>query len=438
MLALLLIVLLAAAPASAVEIRRVQAEGLEAWLVEDHSNPIIAVRFAFRGGAALDPPERAGVAEMAMALLDEGAGDLDAQAFKRRLEDNAIRLSFDADRDALGGSLTTLTPHRAEAFELLRLALTRPRFDADAIARVRSQLEAGLRRDAEDPETVAARTLFAKLFPGTPYGQPVEGTLDSIARIDRGDLERFARGRLARSNLLLGIVGDIDAATLAPLLTATFGALPATAEPASLPAMPPQTAGGLSVVSMAVPQSAVTFAQRGPLRAAPEYYTATVLNQVLGGGGLTSLLFEEVREKRGLVYGVYSALLPLQHAGLWLGGAASANERVSETVAVIREVWAKVAATGITPAQLADAKTYLTGSFPLRFTSSGRIAGILVATQLDNLGIDYLNRRNGLIEAVSLSDVNALARTMLAADALTFVVVGEPEGLAPAESPKRK
>jgi zinc protease len=180
---------------------------------------------------------------------------------------------------------------------------------------------------------------------------------------------------------------------------------------------------------MAVPQSSVVFGQQGIKRDDPRFYAATVLNEVLGGGGLTSILFDEVRERRGLVYSVYSALAPYDHAAVWLGGAGTRNDRVAETVQVIREVWRNVARNGVDPGKVADAKTYLTGSCPLRFTSSARIAQVLVATQLDNLGIDYLDRRNGLIEAVTAADVDRLAKDVLKPEALHFVVVGQPEAL---------
>jgi zinc protease len=421
-----------ARPSAAVQIQRVVTDGMEAWLVEDHANPIIAVRAAFRGsGAATDPADKAGLARLAAALLDEGAGDMDSQAFQGRLDDLAIRLGFDADLDNFGGSFETLTSNRDTAFELMRLALTQPRFDPEAIARMRGQLEAHIRSQQEDPDWLANRQLWTTLFPNHPYGRPVEGTLDTLPRIDREDLRKFTAERLARDRLVLGVVGDITPAELAPLLKATFGRLPKGA-PASVAETVPAATGGAAIVDMDVPQSAIAFAQGGLRRDDPRFYALTVLNQILGGGGLTSRLFDEVREKRGLVYSVYTGLVPLDHAALILGGAGTANERVAETIQVIREQWRRLASEGVNATELADSKTYLTGSFPLRFSGSGRIAGLLVSVQLDNLGIDYLDRRNGLIEAVTLEDVNALARHLLSPDKLTFVIVGQPKVELPA------
>ncbi len=429
--ALCLLAAVVFAPAAgAVDVQRVTADGIEAWLVEDHSNPIIAVGIAFRGGATLDPAGKEGLARMTAALLDEGAGELDSQAFQGRLEDLAIRLRFSAGLDSFGGGLRTLTDNRDAAFDMLRLALTEPRFDAEPVARIRSQIAAGLRQSAEDPDNVANERLFATLFPDHGYGRPVEGTLESIEAINDDDLRGFVDRRLARDNLVIGVVGDITPEELARLLQSTFGGLPAAAVPADVPEVAPVTGGGTIVVEKSARQSAIVFAQRGLKRGDPDFYAATVLNHILGGGSFTSRLYDQVREQRGLAYSVHTSLAPLDHTALIVGGAGTANERAAETVSVIRDQWRQVAEGGVNADELADTKTYLTGSFPLRFTSSGRIARILVAMQMEELGIDYLDRRNGLIEAVTLDDVNRLAATLLNPDALTFVVAGQPEGIA--------
>jgi len=422
---------LLATTARAIEVRRVVSPGgIEAWLVEDHTNPIVALRLAFRGGAALDPKGKEGLAEMVSSLLDEGAGELDSQAFQRRLEDMAITLRFDAGYDTFQGRLRTLSATLGAAFDLLRLALTRPRFDDEPVARMRSQILTMIRRKSEDPDTIASRTLRRTLFPDHPYGRPVMGTEDSVKAITAADLGRFVAERLARDNLVIGAVGDIAPDQLATRLQETFGDLPAKAAPWRLPEVEPAATGRTIVVRKAVPQSAILFAQAGIKRDDEDFYPAYVMNYILGGGGFTSRLYGEVREKRGLAYSVYTALLPLASSALLQGGAGTANARVAETLRVVRAEWRRMAAEGVEATELADAKTYLTGSFPLRFSSSGRIAAILVGMQLDKLGIDYLERRNGHVEAVSLADVNRVARRLLDAERLTTVVVGEPEGIS--------
>lgn len=433
-LAVLLLAALAALcltqPAQAVEVQRVVADDIEAWLIEDHAVPVVTIRLAFRGGAASDPADKPGLTRMAAALLDEGAGPLSSEAFQERLEELAIELSFDASLDVFAGAMRTLSKYRDEAFELLHLALTEPRFDAAPVARIRSQLEAHLREQAEEPNAVAGKRFFATLFPGHPYGRPVDGSLQGIARITPADLRRFVARRLSRANLVIGVVGDISAAELKPLLAATFAALPAKAAPVRIPEARAAADGRVIVVDKAVPQSAVMFGQGGPKRDDPDFYAARVMNHLLGGGSFTSMLFQEVREKRGLAYGVYTRLYPLDHAGLIVGHAATANARVAETIEVIRDEWRRMAGGAVSAEQLADAKRFITGSFPLRFTASASIASILVAMQLEHLGIDYLDRRNALIEAVSLADVKRAAAKWLDPRRLTFVVVGQPQGLA--------
>jgi len=427
---ILAVAVLLAPAARAVTVERVvSAGGVEAWLVRDHLNPIISVRFAFRGGAALDPAGKDGLANMVSALLDEGAGDLDSKAFQGTLEDLAITLRFEAGLDSFGGRLKTLVRDKNTAFGLLKLALSRPRFDPQPVERIRSQILSGLRQDLEEPNAIAGKTMFATVFPGHPYGRPVRGAIDSVKAITAADLRGFVARRLARDNLVIGVVGDITSEALKPVLDDVFGALPAKAAPWGLPEVTPAGKGRTIVIDKAVPQSAIVFAGPGLKRAHPDFYIAYVMNHVLGGGGFTSRLYDTIREKRGLAYSVSSGLHPMEHSALMVGGAGTANGRVSETIRVLRGEWRRMAEDGLTAAELADAKTYLTGSYPLRFTSSGRIAAMLVGIQMDRLGIDYMDRRNALIEAVTLADVNRLAGKLLQADQLTFVVVGRPDGV---------
>lgn len=426
--------MLAGGPADAVEVKRVMsAQGIEAWLVEDRINPIVSLRFAFRGGAALDPPGLEGVAEMTAGMLDEGAGPFDSQTFQGRLEDLSISLGFDAGKDTFGGSLRTLSENRDEAFRLLRLALTEPRFDAEPVARVRNQMIVRLKRESENPDSIASRTLFAALFPDHPYGRRTQGTPDSVAKIAVDDMRRFVNERLARDTLVVGVVGDVAAAELSRLLDDTFAGLPGKAAPWQVAEVKPQGRGRTIVVRKPVPQSTISFAAEGLKRSDPDFYALTVMNHILGGGGFTSRLYAEVREKRGLAYSVGSSLHPLDRAALILGGAGTANARVGESLEVVRDVWGGFGRSGATADELADAKAFLTGSFPLRFSSSQSIAGMLIGMQLDGLGIDYLDRRNGFIEKVTLEDLNRLAGKLLDPKGLTVVVVGEPEGLPQSE-----
>ena len=430
-----ILVLFAILPARALEVQRVVSPGgIEAWLVEDHSNPIISMDIAFSGAASADPAGKEGLAHMVSGLLDEGAGDLDSQTFQRRLAELSIRLSFDAGLDTFRGTVRTLKENRDTAFDLLRLALTAPRFDEEPVGRIRSQIRVQLEQESESPNRIAGRALRRAMFPNHPYARPVHGTLESLPAITVEDLRRFVADRLARDVLKIAVVGDITAKELAVRLDETFRALPEHAAPFEVADVVPRTNGEVVVIERDLPQSVVAFGHAGIKRDDPDFYAAYVVNRILGGGGFNSRLFDEVREKRGLAYSVYSYLQPLNHAGLVMGGVATQNARAGESLEVIRLEWQRMSESGPSPAELEDAKTYLTGSYPLRFSSTGSIAGMLLGIQLDDLGIDYVNKRNDLIDAVTLEDARRVAAGLLRAEDLMFVVVGKPDGVAPEDA----
>jgi zinc protease len=422
--------ILGPAPAQATKIERVVSPGgIEAWLVRDHLNPIISMRLAWRGGSVLDPQGKEGLANMVSTLLDEGSDDLDSKSFQQTLEDNSITLRFDASRDSFGARVQTLTEYCDLAFDLLRKAVTKPRFDAEPVSRLRAQILAQLRREQEQADAIAGKTLMAALYPDHPYGRPTAGTLESVAAITADDMHRFVAERLARDTLFIGVVGDITPEQLAPLLDKTFGALPAKAAPWQVPEVEPTLSGRTIVIKKPIKQANILFADKGLMRNDPDFYAAYVMNHILGGGGFTSRLYEEVREKRGLAYSVYTYLSPMERSAIYVGGAGTANARASETLKVVNDEWTKLARDGVTDEELTAAKQYLTGSFPLSFTATERIAAMLVGMQLEELGMDYLDKRNSYIEAVSRDDIRRVARKLLHPDDLTIVVVGEPEGV---------
>ncbi|MAG96244.1 MAG: pitrilysin family protein [Alphaproteobacteria bacterium] len=429
-------VLLLALPAAAAPIQKLQTPGgLEAWLVGEPSIPILALELAFRGGgSASDPAGREGLANLVSGLLDEGAGEMKALAFQKRLEELAISLNFDSGKDTFRVSLRTLSKHRDEAFRMLGLALTAARFDTEPLERVRNQVLAGIERRAEDPDSIAGRTWFAKAFPDHPYGRPGSGTKESVKAIDREGLKDFVSTRLARDNVLVAAVGDIAPKELARLLDLALGDLPKRATALELRPTKLPSGGSLTVVRKAIPQSVVSFGLPGIMRQDPDWYAAYVMNYVLGGGGFTSRLYQEVREKRGLAYSVYTYLYPYQYAAAYLGGVATANARVADSLALVRSELDRLAGQGISDQELADAKTFLNGSFPLRLDSNSKIAGILISMQLYRLGIDYLEKRSGYIAAVSAGDVRRVAKRLLRSDDLIVVVVGDPAGLETGDS----
>ena len=423
--------LIPSSKAQAMKIQVVKSPGgITAWLVEEHSVPLIALRFAFEGGTAQDPEGKEGLSNFLAGMLDEGAGDLTAKQFQERVEEIAMRMSFEDSRDAFYGSFETLTENRDKATALLALALGKPRFDTDAVERVRGQLQASLAYAARDPNRVASEQWAAMAFPNHPYGRPATGTPASIKGISREDIAGFWARTFARDNLRVVAVGDIDAATLAGLLDRVFGTLPAKAQLKPVAPVEPAAVDNQKVIEMAVPQSVARFGLPAMPRKDKDFITAFVLNTILGGGSMSSRLYEEVREKRGLAYSVHTSVQPYKQTSIFAGGVATKNEEIAQSLDVIRAELARFAAEGPTEKELADAKSYLTGSFALRFDSNAKIANQLLWIQQEELGIDYVDRRNGEIDAVTLADVKRVAKRLFDGKELIVTIVGKPVGLA--------
>jgi zinc protease len=429
-IAAVLIMPLFAAPALATTIERVVSPGgIEAWLVHEPAVPMIAVDFAFGGGAAQDPAGKAGTANLVASLLDEGAGDLDSKTFHARLERKAIELGFQAERDTLRGTLRTLTENRDEAFDYLRLALTKPRFEDTDVEIIRSQILSNLRRATTSPTDIASLRWWQTAFADHPYGRPVNGSLESVPTVTADDLKDYTRRVLARANLKIAVVGDIDAEAVKAMLDRVFGALPAEPDLKPVANVAPQGLGRRIVVKLDVPQAVVTFGGAGIARKDPDFMAAYIVNHILGGGAFSSRLYQEVREKRGLAYSVYDSLVWLNHSALFLGGTATRADRAGETLDVIDKEIRRLAESGPTADELAKAKAYLNGSFALNLDTSSKIAALLVQLQLDGLGIDYFTRRPEMINAVTLDDAKRVAKRLLDGGMLV-TVAGRPEGLA--------
>jgi zinc protease len=418
------------AVAGAIDIREIMTPlGIKAWLVEDKSTPVVALSFSFSGGTATDPAGQAGITDLMAGLLTDGAGSMNAQAFRQRQEDAAASLGFNASLDRLSGSLRVLSANRDEGFELLRLALTEPRFDADMVAQRRAQTIASLNQAAQRPGSVAGRTLMETLFAGHAYAADPDGTPEGLAAATPELLKKRVAELLLRNGLIVAVVGDIGEAELAGQLDRSFGMLPTGTPPALPPQWVPPTKPRVVVVERPVPQSSALMAVPGIPRDDPDWYAALVMNHVLGGGGQQSRLFNEVREKRGLAYSVSSGLRTYKRAALLVMSTGSANERIAEAIEVIRAEMGRMRTEGVTEAELTDARTYLTGALALSLDSSGSIAGLLHSMQIDGLSPDHMTRRAALIAAVRLDDVRKVARRLLRDEALTTVVVGKPVGV---------
>ncbi|MCA0848899.1 M16 family metallopeptidase [Salipiger thiooxidans] len=412
-----------------IDIQQVETPlGFKAWLVEEPSIPFTSLQIRFRGGTSLDAPGKRGATNLMVGLLEEGAGELDARGFAEAREQLAASFEYDASADAVSVSARFLSENRDAAVELLRESLVNPRFDQDAIDRVREQVLSGIRSDAMDPDAIANAAFDAMVFGDHPYGSDPQGTEESVTALGRDDMIAAHDATMTRDRVYIAAAGDITPEELSALIDRLLGDLPETG-----PALPPdvaaETTAGTTVVPFDTPQSVAVFGHEGLAIDDPDFFAAYVMNTILGGGSFESRLMNEVREKRGLTYGVYSYLAGMDHAELLMGRVASANDRIAEAISVIRDEWAKMASEGVTEQELEQTKTYLTGAYPLRFDGNGTIARILVGMQMDGLPADYIASRNDRIEAVTQDDVKRVAARVLRPDALRFVVVGQPEGL---------
>jgi len=421
---------LVALPAMAdVEVKEITTPGgLEAWLVEEHNIPFVSLELRFRGGASLDAPGKRGATNLMVGLLEEGAGDMDARAFARATESLAASFRYDVSDDTISISARFLTENQEDAVSLLRESLVNPRFDEQAIQRVRAQVMSNIRSSLKDPRDLAGMAFDKLVYGEHPYATPLNGTAESVSSLERQDLLDAHKATLARDRVFISAVGDITEDELKSLLDDLLGGLPETGAPLPEPAEV-NLPGGVKVVDFETPQSVAMFAQPGIDRDDPDFFAAYILNHILGGGSFESRLMQEVREKRGLTYGVYSYLADRYGAQLWMGSVSSANDRIAEAVKVIRDEWARIRDNGVTEQELQDAKTYLTGAYPLRFDGNGPIADITVAMQMENLPTDYILNRNAMVEAVTLEDVNRVAQDLLDPSRLTFVITGQPKGL---------
>jgi zinc protease len=420
-------------PAAAINIERiVSPAGIEAWLVRENATPLVAMAYSFHGGSSQDPADKSGLANLTASLLDEGAGDLDAKTYHQRLENHAIELDFRASRDYVSGTLRTLNEHRDEAFDLLHVALAAPRFDKEPVERVRVQLLSQLRRETTSPNDLASRSWWSTAFPGHPYGRETKGSLDTVPKITIDDLRDYVHRVFARNELKIAIVGDVDADAAGKLIDRAFASLPAKNDLRPVPEATAQGLGRRIVTRVGVPQAVVTFGGPGLARNDPDFMAAYIVNHILGGGSMSSRLYREVREKRGLAYGVSESLVWFRRAAVLIGGTATRADRTGDAIAIIQAEVKRMAEDGPTAEELAKAKSYLKSAYVLGLDTSSKIAAQLVQIQTDNLGIDYIQRRGALIDAVTIEDAKRVARRIYG-PGLLVTVAGEPKGLTSTE-----
>lgn len=415
--------------------------GIHAWFVQDATVPLISMEYSFDGGASQDPADKPGVGHMVANLLDEGSGDMDSATFHERLDRRAIQLSYNVTRDTFRGSLRMLKENRDEAFGLLHTSLTAARLEPKDVERIRAQLISTLRRQSLDPNTMASRKFLEVAFGDHPYGRPSTGTLDSLPKVTVDDMKAYVGKVLAKDTLKIAVVGDVDADTLAKLLDATFGSLPAKAQLAPVAdivaAKPPQR----SFVALDVPQTVVMFGGPGFKRHDPDFMAGYVVNHILGGGSLSSRLYREVREKRGLAYSIYESLVWMEHSALFTGATGTRSDRATQSIEAIEAEVKRMAEQGPTQQELDEAKSYLNGSQMLSLDTSAKLAQAMLQYQNDGLPIDYIDKRSEVINAVTLDDARRAAKRLWS-DGLLTVVVGrtpqaaaDPNAVKPAGTP---
>lgn len=403
--------------------------GVSVWLVTEPSIPIVSVQMAWRGGSVADPAGLEGLGQAVSYGMNEGAGDLDSLAFQTAMEDLNMSFGCSNGTEWTSCSATMLSENAAPSMELVATALTAPRYDEGPFGRFVREQEVSLRTRETSAGYLAWRAQSQALYPDHPFAR--EMTAESLAALTPELARQHKDALMTKDRLLVTAVGAISPEALAPLIDTAVAALPETSEmPVLTPiALPETAAADPVVVSLPQPQSLVRFIGPGMDRNNPDFFPAFVLNYTFGGGGFEARLMKTLRVEKGLTYGVSSSIDPNPFFSVWSGGGQTKNESAGEFVAGIRDEMKAIIEGGVTEAELADAKAYLIGSYPLGFDSNAKIAGNIMSVRQDELGIDYFDRRNALIEAVTLEDVNRAAATYLAPERYSFFIVGEPEGL---------
>ncbi|MDE2648176.1 MAG: pitrilysin family protein [Paracoccaceae bacterium] len=411
---------------SATAITEIKAfDGVKAWLVEEHSIPFVTLEIRFKGGATLDRVGKRGSVYFMSALLNEGADDLDASAFAMEMERLAVELDFNVYQDSLSISFKFLTENKNDSINLLKKALTKPRFDQEPIERVRDQVLSILKSNAKDPRKIASKVFFENVFGSHPYGSMKDGNLQSVLSLNREDILNAYHDVFNRNQIFISAVGDITPKELRDLLNEVVEEIPANPVKITDQVIY-KLPGGNTVIDFDTPQSVTIFGHGGIKRTDKDFFSAYVLTHILGGSGFGSRLMTELREKNGLTYGVSAYLASWEKADLILGQFASSNNTVMEAISIVRKEWAALAERGVTADELQDAKTFLTGAYPLRFDGNSRIARILVGMQSQGLPIDYIRTRNAKVNSVTIEDIKRVSTRILKEKNLYFVIVGRP------------
>ncbi len=404
--------------------------GLAGWHVETPDIPVLTISICFRNaGDKNDPEGLKGLTEFMCGMLDEGAGIYNSGNFKALLLEKNIRLSISQNSDSVFITLRSTKDNIKDLFDILTMILMAPRFDDDAMARVREQILTSLNQSLHSEGQVASDTFNQQAFKNHPYGRSTIVEIEGIKKIKREDIQKYLKERLARDQIKITSAGNLTVNELKNYLDNALKELPEKAVPSTVKDVEPIYTGDITVIPMDIPQSLILFYQPGIKRHDKDFYAAYVLNKILGDGGFKSRLWDEVRENRGLAYGIDSDLRWIQHSEYMVGSTATANANAGQVVEIIREQWRKVKESGVTQKEKDFVIERLTGAFPLGFSSTPQIVGLLNNYQQDDLEADFINKRNEMMRRVTLEDLNRLARNLIQPDKLSFIIVGKPEGL---------
>lgn len=403
-------------------------KNIKAYLFQDDTNPIISMSFIFKNaGQASDDVDKKGIANLAAELLGYGAGNLDAHSYREELENNAISLDFNVNADDFTGNLLTTKSKQDKAYELLKLVLTEPRFAKEGINQVKAQFVMALKQQQESPESVLSQAFNEVLYKDHPYARNPLGDKNNIEKIQKEQLQEFMRNHLTLSNLIVGVAGDITPEEVGVMLDEVFGGLPEAGSINFVREAEVDFKARQKNINFDSAQNIASFAALGVERSHPDFYPLYVANYILGGSGLNSRLSILAREKEGLTYGIYTYLGLADKSSTIQGGFSSTPENFSKVMNIVKSEWKNLGDNGVSAKELEDAKNYLISSYNLRFAAIGDIADILAYMQKDNLGLDFLQKRNDYVRSVTLDEVNQAAKKYFDVNKLVFVNIGNFE-----------
>jgi len=397
--------------------------GLVVLVAERHGLPIVTVRVSVGAGAVLDPADKPGLANLTALALLLGTPTRSAFEIDRAIEFVGGSLDAEGGRDWSEMALSVLRKDLGLGLDVLADVLLRPAFPADDVERKRGEVRASVRRSEEDPETVAARLFRRLIFPGHPYSNPVAGTEESLGRITRDDVAAFYRTAYRPETTVVAVVGDVTVGEVRDALTARLGGWRSPEPPPSAPGMATLGAPARTeMVQRDLTQATVFIGQATITRPHPDHYPLVVASQVLGGGS-SSRLYSRVREERGLAYSVYAQYGPARSGGMLLVGFQSENARVREVLTLVREELVRLRREPVSDEELARAKAYLVGSFPLRMDTNAELSTLLLAVERFELGLDYPARYRRAVQAVTVEDVLRAVRAHWDPDLMSLAIV---------------